>query len=749
MEEIKKMENLKVEILNCYGINKLVHDFDFSTNSAYVIYAPNGVMKSSFANVFDDYSKDRISTDLVYKTRVSQRKITDATGEEINKESVFVIRPYEKEFKTNRVSNLLVNQDLKTKYVDLHEKINDAKASLMKELKKVTKINKVEEEILSVFATQNSNIIEIIHNLENLVLGENLVEKFSNVSYKIVFDQKVIQFLATGDFKYQIRKYIEKYNDLIKNSMFLRKEFNHYHADTVQQNLANNGFFKAEHTININMNGSKQEIGSPAELEKLINEEKLKILSDTELQKIFEDIDKKISNAQLREFRDYLFENQELLVELENIHNLKRSVWISYFQKCSVLFLNLTKEYKESQDELKRIIEQANREKTEWENVIDIFNRRFHVPYTLKMSNKADSILKDEAPSIEYIFNDRTGLSESISEDLLLSVLSQGETRALYLLNIIFELECRRIQNLKTLLVVDDIADSFDYKNKYAIIEYLKELSDSDNFNIIILTHNFDFYRTVQDRINTNKFTHSCMAVKKVDSIDLINPGYKYISNPFANWKRYLNTNKAKLIASISFARNIAEHIGDDNNFNVLTSMLHWKNNSLQLRLRDIENSYKEIFKDMSALEIDDSDKLVFDLIFEVAEEIYAEQGEVGLNLENKVVLSIATRINAERYMIQRISNPTFVSEIRSNQTGKLFGKFKTDFPSEIEQIKILEKVNLMTPENIHLNSFMFEPILDLTEHHLKDLYASVNALIYTEELGSQYVAASGEEKPA
>ncbi|AWP25184.1 hypothetical protein B9D94_00430 (plasmid) [Paenibacillus sp. Cedars] len=71
------MENLKVEILNCYGINKLVHDFDFSTNSAYVIYAPNGVMKSSFANVFDDYSKDRISTDLVYKTRVSPRSVQE------------------------------------------------------------------------------------------------------------------------------------------------------------------------------------------------------------------------------------------------------------------------------------------------------------------------------------------------------------------------------------------------------------------------------------------------------------------------------------------------------------------------------------------------------------------------------------------------------------------------------------------------------------------------------------------------
>ncbi|WP_339186224.1 hypothetical protein MKX33_18815 [Paenibacillus sp. FSL R5-0490] len=742
------MDKLNVEILNCYGINKLIHEFDFSTNLAYVIYAPNGVMKSSFANVFDDYSKDRNSSDLVYKSRVSQRKITDASGEEFNKESVFVIRPYERDFKTNRVSNLLVNENLKIRYVELHEKISNARNSLIKELKNVTKLNKVEEEILNVFGTQNSNIIEIIQSLENVIMGEDLINKFSNISYKVVFDQKVIQFLATGDFKYQIKQYIEKYNDLINNSMFLRKEFNHYHADTVQQNLANNGFFKAEHTININMNGSKQEIGSPTELSNLINEEKYKILSDSELQKIFETIDKKISNAQLREFRDYLFENQELLVELENIHNFKQRVWISYFQKCSVLFLNLIKEYREAQDELKKIINQANRERTEWENVIDIFNRRFHVPYTLRMSNKSDSVLNDEAPSIEYIFNDRDGNSESVSEDLLLSVLSQGETRALYLLNIIFELECRRIQNLKTLLIIDDIADSFDYKNKYAIIEYLKELSDSDNFNLIILTHNFDFYRTVQDRINTNKYTHSFMAVKKIDYIELIDPGYRYISNPFSNWKRNLD-NKVKLIASISFARNIAEHLGDTDNNNLLTSMLHWKDNSGSLRIRDIENSYKEIFKDLNELNLPFPEKLVFDLIFEVAEELYTEQSEVGLNLENKIVLSIAARINAENYMIQRINNQSFVSSIRSNQTGKLFGKFKDEFPSEIESIKILEKVNLMTPENIHLNSFMFEPILDLTEHHLKSLYANVKSLIHLEAISSQYAAPSEEENNA
>ena len=34
-----------------------------------------------------------------------------------------------------------------------------------------------------------------------------------------------------------------------------------------------------------------------------------------------------------------------------------------------------------------------------------------------------------------------------------------------------------------------------------------------------------------------------------------------------------------------------------------------------------------------------------------------------------------------------------------------------------------------MTPENIHLNSFMYEPILDMSNHHLKELFKKVNGL--------------------
>lgn len=63
-------------------------------------------------------------------------------------------------------------------------------------------------------------------------------------------------------------------------------------------------------------------------------------------------------------------------------------------------------------------------------------------------------------------------------------------------------------------------------------------------------------------------------------------------------------------------------------------------------------------------------------------------------------------------------------------QTGRLFERFKTEFDGVLdEEINKLDEVNLITPENIHLNSFMFEPIIDLSIDHLVRLYNDLENL--------------------
>ena len=54
------MEQVNISLKNCYGIRELKYEFDFSRQRAYAIYAPNGSMKSSFAQTFKDIADGQV-----------------------------------------------------------------------------------------------------------------------------------------------------------------------------------------------------------------------------------------------------------------------------------------------------------------------------------------------------------------------------------------------------------------------------------------------------------------------------------------------------------------------------------------------------------------------------------------------------------------------------------------------------------------------------------------------------------------
>ena len=74
------------------------------------------------------------------------------------------------------------------------------------------------------------------------------------------------------------------------------------------------------------------------------------------------------------------------------------------------------------------------------------------------------------------------------------------------------------------------------------------------------------------------------------------------------------------------------------------------------------------------------------------------------------------------------IKDDKFVAGISANQTSELFIKYKQRF-GENGASKTLARVLLMTPESIHLNSFMYEPILDMSDGHLRNLLTQVRNL--------------------
>jgi len=719
------MKKLTLKFEYCYGIKKLEYEFIFR-NRTFAIYAPNGVMKTSFAKVFQDFSKNEPSRDLAFPNRDTKRDIT--ADVDINGEDVFIIEPYVENYQSEKISTLLANKELRQEYENIHKEIDKVKNELIKKLKQLSGLtgrkDNIENEISKIFKKPLFDFLleneEIIRNSEEL--------PYHNIQYQIIFNDKVIKFLETKDFKNSISEYIEKYNELIDKSPYLKKEFNYYHAENIQKQLASNNFFRVGHSVNLFDGTQKTEYNSDDELKKVFEEEKKKVLDNDELQAKFNEINGKLTNAELRKFRDYLLDNRDILPELLDLDLFKQKIWMAYFVNQKELSIDLITKYKSGKEKIKELIEKANKEKTEWEEVIRIFNTRFsHLPFYLNIKNKDDVILKGDIPTVEFIFKDGDEEKKFSDRNDLLRILSTGEKRALYILNIIFEVEARRKEEGFTLFVIDDIADSFDYKNKYAIIEYLKYMSEIEKFFMFILTHNFDFYRTIQSR-GIVPYSQCLIALKNDDGIRL--EKISYLKNPFIkDWKNNLSDNK-KLIASIPFVRNIIEYTQSDDNedYLLLTSILHHKENSSEITLSSAKDIFERYIQNIR-FPSDNLGTKVLDLIYSKAEECL--EADEGINLENKIVLSIAIRLKAEEFMKSKITDDDYLRDLENqqNQMWNLLKKYQEEFNNETDNIEILKRVNLITPENIHINSFMYEPILDMGDFELRDLYRDVKGL--------------------
>ena len=125
------------------------------------------------------------------------------------------------------------------------------------------------------------------------------------------------------------------------------------------------------------------------------------------------------------------------------------------------------------------------------------------------------------------------------------------------------------------------------------------------------------------------------------------------------------------------------------------------------------------------------------DYIYNTAETLYTQSTLDEIHIENKIVFATAIRLKAEDYMISKLKQAMIIKDfndfyncITSNQTSALTKKFE-ELCSPDNDIQLLIKdVNLITPENIHLNSFMFEPLIDMSVWRLKKLYQDVKTQV-------------------
>lgn len=711
---------LELNLENCFGINNLKHTFDFARSNTMVIYASNGIMKTSFANTFQELSQGKIPRDRLFGKKTFCSILVDSN--EIEAKDILVVKSFESINTTESQSKLLVDEKSKEEYDSIYRGLTELKDKIIVDLNRKSGIPKkdIEQTLLNDF--DKKNIFELFKD----IYQQKLIDNYSSLKYNELFNQDVTDFLSKPDVKDKIEEYFITYNELVKNStVFKTGVFNPGKADTVAQTLSKENYFHANHKILFD--GDENPILNDKQLALRLLEEKKTITENADLLKI----EKEIKKVAVKQFRELIEKNPLIISEYSYIKGFKKEVWNSYFSTIFFFLTEIVDVYNIGSKRLLEIEQEARNQETEWDKIVKKFNERFFVPFKAKITNKDSSILGKSTPNIAFEFENKNGNPKTLNSDELNreDILSQGEKRAMYLMNVLFNIEAKKKENTETLLIVDDIADSFDYKNKYAIIQYLSDIHKDNSFKQIILTHNYDFYRTIQSRLLDGSTRRDCsfMALKNDNEITLIGTGHNYQSEPFSYWKKKLNT-PLMLLASIPFIRNLIEFKEGNscNDFILLTSLLHIKNDTNTITIAQLKTVYDNVIisKGLEAYTQTDTIKTIFD---NEVNKLVSNTIAQGINLEEKIVLSIAIRMKAEEYMFSKVTDKT---PFRKNQTGNLFERFKNEFNGVLdEEINKLDEVNLITPENIHINSFMFEPIIDLSIDHLVKLYNDLGNL--------------------
>ncbi|GAA8100004.1 hypothetical protein HpDR24_03270 [Helicobacter pylori] len=426
-----KLEIINIE--NCYGIGKIQEKFlDFSRSNSYLLYAQNGVFKTSFAKSLTDLINNEMPKDNFYPNRKSKIEI-EFNGEKILKENVAVFHSYDEEFSSeDSVTTFMAKSDLKQLYDNILSELEKEKKVLLESLKDIASGFDYEKEMKTI---KNKSFYEILDN--HLTEIENS-EKHYSFEYRDIFDRskKIKDFV--NKHHDLIEQYFNKYQELLSQSKIFKHmnsgDFGTNHADDLKKALENNRFFKANHSLKI----AGEEITNYQKLSDIFENEKNRILNNEELKESFDKIEKVINaNKELKAFKDSINKDNTLLTELLNYDSFREKVLFSYLKQAIQNVRILVELYREKKPEIEEIIKQANKDQKEWESVIEIFNQRFLVPFKVKLQNQKDILLNKDAAQFRFIFSDDNQDINVQKEDLQKHYKRRGKESVIYPTNFV------------------------------------------------------------------------------------------------------------------------------------------------------------------------------------------------------------------------------------------------------------------------------------------------------------------------
>lgn len=713
---------------NVYGISNLKGVDTINGNA--LIYAPNGGTKTSLALGFKRISEGEKPNDRIfekeceYSFSLDNKLYSDKNLMTIDNIIVYNFEEYYKESlenSGNRMNLLTVSSSLQRKYGEAYHTCLDRIDILSKKISSIIGDKKKENDNISItlsFFKNNFNL----HNWKDIIIFLSNIEWNDKIEVDgnicNILNENTVPIISSDNFIERVNKLKNTLDSMVGTILF-KGSFGSVEVSKLIKEIKNDGFFEAGHAIKLY--GSDELVTSSEQFEKIYQEQLNIIYNNDETKKDVEELISKINkNKATREVRN-LISNPEILTRMDNFNKFSLQLLAGSLQNLEEEIKETTAIINDSDNIINTLMKEAELERTKWEEICEIFNERFIVPFEVSVKNRFNSIIGKNYPTFEIKYK-KNGTEKVISEELLKKTLSTGEIRALTILYFLFDLNISINKNNETFVILDDIVDSFDYKNKYAMIEYISELSKEGDIICWVLTHNFDFFSSCKYRVGGKFDKYYIKHSKDSESFQkfnesIIGGGMEL----FSNWKKILdnNSDEKKFISLIPVCRNLVElkYGKEDDKYKTLCSILHYRINTENILVSDITPIFADTFNINCNLDLS---KKVFDILFEQLNILSTENLSNRIGLDDKIILAIGIRITME--MIFNKFDANFVNQDLT--LGEEFERIKKYLC--IEDIKVFSKAIISVPEFIHLNSFMYEPLVDIPTSVLQQIYNDV-----------------------
>ena len=131
------MEKLRIRLKNCFGIRYLDETVDFNGKNAVVIYAPNGTMKTSFANTFKAIEKNTEPRDRLNPDAETICEVIKSCGSRPVSDEVLVIDSETSAAGSGLLPNsrnniLVASSELRQQYEEKTVELREAQQRLMR-----------------------------------------------------------------------------------------------------------------------------------------------------------------------------------------------------------------------------------------------------------------------------------------------------------------------------------------------------------------------------------------------------------------------------------------------------------------------------------------------------------------------------------------------------------------------------------------------------------------------------------------